>query len=108
MKLPGIDEIEQASQVVYEAMQPTPQYTWPLMNARLGVELWIKHENCTPLGAFKVRSALAYFRRLRNSGEAVRGVVAATRGNHGQAVAFAARREGIPAVVYVPHGNSFS
>jgi threonine dehydratase len=108
MKLPGKEEIEQAAQIVYEAMQPTPQYTWPLMNARLGRELWIKHENCTPLGAFKVRSALVYFRRLRERGGEVRGVIAATRGNHGQAVAFAARREGIPVVVYVPHGNSVS
>lgn len=108
MKLPGKTEIEQAVRIVYEAMQPTPQYTWPLMNARLGRELWIKHENCTPLGAFKVRSALVYFRRLRERGGAVRGVIAATRGNHGQAVAFAARREGIPVVVYVPHGNSIS
>ncbi len=108
MKLPGKDEIEKAAQIVYEAMQPTPQYTWPLMNARLGRELWIKHENCTPLGAFKVRSALVYFGRLRERGGEVRGVIAATRGNHGQAVAFAAKREGIPVVVYVPHGNSIS
>src|SRR5260370_17019532 len=108
MKLPGNTEIEQAAQIVYEAMQPTPQYTWPLMNARLGRELWIKHENCTPLGAFKVRSALVYFGRLRERGGEVRGVIAATRGNHGQAVAFAARREGIPAVGYVPPGKSIS
>jgi threonine dehydratase len=103
MKLPGRDEIEKAGQVVYETMQPTPQYTWPLLNQRLGAELWIKHENYTPVGAFKIRGALVYFRQLRSS-----GVVTATRGNHGQAVAFAARREGIPAMVYVPHGNSAS
>jgi threonine dehydratase len=108
MKLPGKDEIEKAASVVYETMQPTPQYTWPLMNQRLGAELWIKHENYTPIGAFKIRGALAYFRHLRNSGAGVRGVITATRGNHGQAVAFAARREGIPAMVYIPHGNSAS
>lgn len=108
MKLPGKEEIEKAARIVYEAMQPTPQYTWPLMNARLGRELWIKHENCSPLGAFKVRGALVYFRRLRERGAEVRGAIAATRGNHGQAVAFAARREGIPVVVFVPHGNSVS
>src|SRR5260370_30081710 len=108
MKLPGNTEIEQAAQIVYEALQPARQYTWPLMNARLGRELWIKHENCAPLGAFKVRSALVSFRRLRDRGGEVRGVIAATRGTHGQAVAFAARREGIPVVVYVPHGNSVS
>src|ERR1700719_265225 len=88
-------------------MQPTPQYTWPLMNQRLGAELWIKHENHTPIGAFKIRSALSYFRHLRTA-TAVRGVITATRGNHGQAVAFAACREKIPAMVYVPHGNSAS
>ena len=108
MKLPGKDEIEKAATIVYDTMQPTPQYTWPLMNERLGAELWIKHENYTPVGAFKIRGALAYFRHLRNSGEGVRGVITATRGNHGQAVAFSARREGIPAMVYVPQGNSVS
>lgn len=108
MKLPGKDEIEKAAQIVYETMQPTPQYTWPLMNQRLGAELWIKHENHTPIGAFKIRGSLAYFRHLRNSGAIVPGVITATRGNHGQAVAFAARREGIPAIVYVPRGNSAS
>jgi threonine dehydratase len=108
MKLPGKEEIEKAAAIVYEAMLPTPQYTWPLLNQRLSAELWIKHENYTPLGAFKIRGALVYFRHLRNSGEGVRGVITATRGNHGQAIAFAARREGIPAIVYVPHGNSAS
>jgi threonine dehydratase len=103
-----LSDIEYAAAIVYEAMQPTPQYTWPLLNARLGAQAWIKHENCTPLGAFKVRSALVYFRRLRNSGQPVRGIVAATRGNHGQAVAFAAGRQGLPALIYVPHGNSLS
>jgi threonine dehydratase len=74
----------------------------------LGAELWIKHENYTPVGAFKIRGALTYFRHLRNSRPRVRGVITATRGNHGQAVAFAAQREGIPAEVYVPRGNSAS
>jgi threonine dehydratase len=108
VKLPDRSEIEKAAEIVYETMQPTPQYTWPLMNQRLGAELWIKHENYTPIGAFKIRTALAYFRHLRNSAASVRGVITATRGNHGQAVAFAARREKLPAIVYVPHGNSAS
>ena len=108
MKLPGKDEIENAAQIVYETMQPTPQYAWPLMNQRLGAELWIKHEDYTPVGAFKIRGALAYFRHLKNSNQSIRGVITATRGNHGQAVAYAARREGIPALVYVPRGNSAS
>jgi threonine dehydratase len=93
---------------VYEAVSPTPQFTWPLLNHRLGAELWLKHENHTQVGAFKIRGAMVYFRRLRESGEGISRVVTATRGNHGQAVGFAARREGIEAVVYVPHGNSRS
>jgi threonine dehydratase len=108
VKLPGKDEIEKAAEIVYETMQPTPQYTWPLLNQRLGAELWIKHENHTPIGAFKIRSALTYFRHLKNSAAGFRGVITATRGNHGQAVALAARREGMSALVYVPRGNSAS
>src|SRR5438552_18233342 len=106
MTLPSRDEIVLASQTVYEAMQPTPQYCWPLLSDRVGTEVWVKHENHTPLGAFKIRSGLVYFRRLRESGTANGRVVTATRGNFGQAVAMAARREGMEAVVYVPHGNS--
>jgi len=108
MDLPSGEKIETACGVVYEAMEPTPQYSWPLLNERAGGEVWIKHENCTPIGTFKIRGALVYFRHLRETGERVTRVVAATRGNFGQAVAFAARREGIEAIVYVPHGNSSS
>jgi threonine dehydratase len=106
MTLPSKNAIEAAGQVVYEAMAPTPQLTWPLLNERTGLELWLKHENYTPLGAFKVRGSLTYFRSLRESGRSVTRVMTATRGNHGQAVAFAARREGLEAIVYVPFGNS--
>jgi threonine dehydratase len=108
MQLPDLASIEHAAQIVYEAMPPTAQYSWPLLNRRAGTEVWIKHENHTPLGAFKIRSGLVYFRRLRESGTNGGTVVTATRGNYGQAVAFAARREGMQAVVYVPHGNSAS
>ncbi|MBS1853961.1 MAG: threonine dehydratase [Acidobacteria bacterium] len=104
--LPSADLIRRASDAVYEAMPPTPQYRWPLLCERAGAEVWLKHENHTPLGAFKIRSALTYFRRLRESGASPKCAVAATRGNYGQAVAFAARREGIEPVIYVPHGNS--
>jgi threonine dehydratase len=106
MTLPSAQEIENACQIVYEAMAPTAQYSWPLLNQRAGCEVWLKHENHGPLGAFKIRGAMVYFRRLRQAGGAPRVVVTATRGNFGQAVAFAARREGMDAVVYVPHGNS--
>jgi threonine dehydratase len=106
MNLPTLSEIERAASVVYEVMPPTPQYAWPLLNARLGCEIWIKHENHTPLGAFKIRGSLVYIRRLKQPGAKVDAVITATRGNHGQAVAFAARREGLRAIIYVPRGNS--
>jgi len=95
-------DIEAAQRVVYAAMPPTPQYAWPLLRERLGTEVWVKHENHTPLGAFKLRGGLAYFSQLRN----VEGVMAATRGNHGQSVALCARKYGMSATVVVPHGNS--
>src|ERR1035441_6314370 len=106
MTFPSPQIIEDACRIVYEAMQPTAQYRWPLLCQRAGCEVWLKHENHGPLGAFKIRSALVYFRRLREAGGAARVAVTATRGNFGQAVAFAARREGMEAVVYVPHGKS--
>jgi threonine dehydratase len=106
MKLPCLDEIEQAQQTIYRYMPPTPQYTWPLLNERLGGEAWIKHENHSPVGAFKIRGALVYMDWLKRSEPALRGVVAATRGNHGQGVAMAARLMGVKAVIVVPHGNS--
>ncbi|HXB67984.1 MAG TPA: threonine dehydratase [Candidatus Acidoferrales bacterium] len=110
--LPTNEQIQQACRIVYEAMQPTAQYSWPLLNERVGTEVWIKHENHGPVGAFKIRGGLVYFRHLREQGRLEQnqpaGVIAATRGNHGQAVGFAARREGIPATVCVPFGNSAS
>jgi threonine dehydratase len=78
------------------------------LNQRLGAEVWLKHENHTPVGSFKIRGGLVYFRHLKRSRQGIARVVAATRGNFGQAVAFAARREGMEAIVYVPHGNSES
>ena len=106
--LPDLATIERAARVVYEVMPPTPQYSWPLLNQRSGAEVWVKHENHTPLGAFKIRSALVYFRNLLASGAAYSTAVTATRGNYGQAVALAARRESMRAIVYAPHGNSAS
>src|SRR5687767_7384236 len=105
-RLPTLAEIETAAVVVERVVPPTPQFSWPLLNARTGCELWVKHENHTALGAFKIRGALAYMARLRQREADCRGVIAATRGNHGQAVAFAARRNGLGATIVVPHGNS--
>jgi len=99
-------DLDAAAAIVYSAMPPTPQQRWPLLDARAGARVWVKHENQTPVGAFKVRGGLVYFARLRESGAAVAGVVAATRGNHGQSIGFAAARHGIPAAIVVPHGNS--
>ncbi len=102
----SLADLDAAAAVVYDAMAPTPQQRWPLLDARAGAAVWVKHENQTPVGAFKVRGGLVYFDALRRSGAEVRGVVAATRGNHGQSVGFAARRYGIPVAIVVPHGNS--
>src|ERR1700761_9202768 len=105
MQLPTLEEIEAAQRVVYRVMPPTPQYTWPLINQRLGAEAWIKHENHTPVGAFKIRGALVYVHWLKQTQPDVAGVVAATRGNHGLGVALAARSVGVDAIIVVPHGN---
>ncbi|QYF92471.1 threonine dehydratase [Massilia sp. PAMC28688] len=106
MYLPDLAELDAAAATVYAAMPPTPQYSWPLLNAALGTEAWLKHENHTPLGAFKARGGLVYLQRLAAREPGVRTVVAATRGNHGQSVAFAARRHGLEARIFVPFGNS--
>lgn len=87
-------------------MPPTPQYTWPLLNARAGAEIWVKHENHSPVGAFKLRGALVYMDWLARAHPEVTTVIAATRGNHGQAVAFAAARRGLNTIIVVPFGNS--
>jgi threonine dehydratase len=85
---------------------PTPQYAWPKLKMRAGCTVWVKHENHTPTGAFKVRGGLVYLDRLRREQPQIRGVISATRGNHGQSIAFAAARTGIPATIYVPRNNS--
>jgi threonine dehydratase len=106
MPLPSLAQIREAQTVVYRHMPPTPQYSWPLINQRLGVEAWIKHENHTPVGAFKLRGALVYASWLKQTQPDLAGMVAATRGNHGQGVGMAARLLGLKAVIVVPHGNS--
>jgi threonine dehydratase len=101
-----IGTLESAAAVVYAAMPPTPQQRWPLLDERCGTAVWVKHENHTPVGAFKVRGGLVYFAELEARLPGVKGVVAATRGNHGQSVAFAAARHGLRVAIVVPHGNS--
>jgi threonine dehydratase len=99
-------EVESAGQTVYAFMKPTPQYAWPLLRARLGMKVWVKHENHTPAGAFKVRGGQTYFEGLVRTQPAVRGVISATRGNHGQSVGWGARKYGLASTIVVPRGNS--
>jgi threonine dehydratase len=104
--LPTLTQIESAAAIVYQSMPATPQYTWPLLAKRLGTQVWLKHENHTPTGAFKVRGGLVYLEGLARRQPDCSGIVSATRGNHGQSLAFAARRYRIPTTIVVPHGNS--
>jgi len=99
-------ELERAHKVVAAAMPPPPAHAWPLLAQRLGTPVVVKHENHTPIGAFKVRGGLTYLDRLRREQPDVPGIISATRGNHGQSLAFAASRAGVPATIYVPYGNS--
>ncbi|ODS70990.1 MAG: hypothetical protein ABS38_01800 [Acidovorax sp. SCN 68-22] len=104
--LPSLSDIEAAARLVYEEFPPTPQYRWGLLSERLGTELWVKHENHSPVGAFKLRGGLTYFDQLARRGQLPREVVSATRGNHGQSMGWAARKHGVPCTIVVPHGNS--
>jgi threonine dehydratase len=101
-----LTELESAAALVHGTFAATPAIAWPLLAARTGTEVWVKHENHTPTGAFKVRGGLVYMDRLAREGPQVRGVVSATRGNHGQSLAFAGARHGVPVTILVPHGNS--
>ncbi len=99
-------ELEDAARLVHAHMAPTPQYAWPLLAARTGATVWVKHENHTPAGAFKIRGGITLIDWLRRTDPACPGIVTATRGNHGQSQARAARAAGLRALVYVPRGNS--
>lgn len=104
--LPSLADIEAAATVVYRDFPPTPQYRWGLLSERLGTECWLKHENHTPVGAFKIRGGLTYFDQLARRGPLPREVISATRGNHGQSMGWAARRHGVACTIVVPRGNS--
>jgi threonine dehydratase len=101
-----LDDLRTAATIVHRTVPPTPQYAWPLLAAQVGAEVWVKHENHTPTGAFKVRGGLVYADRLARERPHVRGLVSATRGNHGQSIAVAAASVGVTATIVVPHGNS--
>ena len=106
MSLFSLDDLEVATAIVRSLVPPTPAYAWPLLARRTGVEVIVKHENHTPTGSFKARGGLVYVESLRRAGNLPQGLVTATRGNHGQSIALAASRLGIPAVIVVPVGNS--
>ena len=102
----SLAELDAAAELIYRYMKPTPQYCWPLLSRRLGCEVWVKHENFTCVGGFKVRGGILYAEQLRRENPRATGMVAATRGNHGQSLAYGARLFGFKIVIVVPHGNS--
>ncbi|SDH64451.1 threonine dehydratase [Roseospirillum parvum] len=104
--LPDLAALKAASDLVRRHMLPTPTLNWPLLDRRIGAEVWVKHENHTPIGAFKVRGGLVYLSRLRQARPEVGGVISATRGNHGQSLALAGRTVGLSVVIVVPEGNN--
>jgi threonine dehydratase len=106
MQLPTLAGLDTAAEIVHSVMPPTPQYCWPLLSRRVGAELWVKHENHSPTGAFKLRGGLVYLDDLKRSQPGIAGVISATTGNHGQSIAHAATRLGLKAIIVVPHGNS--
>lgn len=99
-------ELEQAATLVHSVMPPTPQLSWPLLNQRAGCEVWVKHENHTATGAFKIRGGIVMIDGLKRARPNLPGVISATRGNHGQSIAWSGRRHGVRTVIVVPHGNS--
>src|ERR1700724_1826762 len=101
-----LGQLEHAQEIVGAAMPPTPAYAWPLLSERRGATAIVKHENQTPTGAFKVRGGLVYVDRLKRERPHTAGLISATRGNHGQSLAFAASRYRVPVTILVPHGNS--
>ncbi len=102
----ALETLDRAAALVHAVMPPTPQYCWPQLSRRVGAELWVKHENHSPIGAFKLRGGLVYLDAVRRAQPQPAGVVTATRGNHGQSIAYAASRLGLAATIVVPHGNS--
>ena len=105
MKLSRKD-LDAAAALVHSVMPPTPQLSWPLLNQRAGCEVWVKHENHTATGAFKIRGGIVMLDALKRANPKLPGIVSATRGNHGQSLAWSGRRHGVRTVIVVPHGNS--
>ena len=106
LDLPDLDALDSASEIVYRTLTPTPLINWPLLSQRCGTQVWVKHENYLPTGAFKIRGGLHFMARVAASPNPPAGVISATRGNHGQSIAMAAALNGVHAVIVVPHGNN--
>ena len=106
MRLPDLQEIEDGAQTVYREFAATPQYRWDQLSRQLGATCWVKHENHTPVGAFKIRGGLTYFEQMKREGRLPKQVISATRGNHGQSIAWAARLHGLGCQIVAPVGNS--
>ena len=104
--LPSLDEVRSAADLVHTVLPQTPQFCWPLLCKRTGVEVWVKHENHQPIGSFKIRGGITLIDQLVKSKSGLQGVITATRGNHGQSIAYAARRHALSCVIVVPHDNS--
>ncbi len=102
----SLTQLEDAQRIVHASFPGTPQYAWPLLAERVGTEVWVKHENHTPTGAFKLRGGLVYADRLKRERPDISGIASATRGNHGQSLAYAGRQAGVPVTIVVPRGNS--
>ncbi len=102
----SLDELDEACSIVYANLPPTPQIHWPLLSARVGTEVWVKHENHTPIGSFKVRGGCVFLKHFKQQNPEANGLITATRGNHGQSIARAAAAAGVPVTILVPVGNS--
>ena len=102
----NLPQLEHAHAIVTAAMPPTPAHAWPLLSERLGASVTVKHENHTPIGAFKVRGGLVYVDTVKRERPGIAGLISATRGNHGQSLAYASKKYGVPVTIYVPQGNS--
>ena len=102
----SLEELRRAHEIVLRTLRPTPAFSWPLLGERVGAEVVVKHENCQPTGAFKVRGGLTYVDALMRRAPETKGLISATRGNHGQSLAFAGGRSGLAVTIVVPHGNS--
>jgi threonine dehydratase len=103
---PAREELDAAVALVHSVIPPTPQLSWPLLNQRAGCEVWVKHENHTATGAFKIRGGIVMLDALKRAHPKLPGIISATRGNHGQSLAWSGRRHGVRTVIVVPHGNS--